>query len=106
MLGQVLIISVVCMTATKILVDLYKKFWDKKYAPVVAQIICLICAFSFNLGLVQSLGEFLGVPFVLTGWLGAFAHFVDLTLTGAIYTKGANKIHDIIKQLQPQKEGE
>jgi hypothetical protein len=106
MLSQILIIAVVCVTATQILVNLYKKFFDKKYAPVVAQIICLVCAYSFNLGLIQALGEFLKVPFLLTGWLGMLAHVVDLTLTGAIYTKGASKIHDIIKKLQPQKEGD
>jgi hypothetical protein len=106
MLSQIFIIAVVCVTATKILTDLYKKFWDKKYAPVMALIISLMCAFAFNLGLIEALCEFLKVPILLVGWLGMTAHIVDLTLTGAIYTKGANKIHDIIGQLQMKKEGE
>jgi predicted ferric reductase len=100
MLSQILIIAVVCLTATKIFTDLYKRYVSKKYTGIIALIISLICAFAFNLGLIQSLGELMGVPFIL-GWL---AHIVDLVFTGVIYTKGANAINDIIKQIQPVKE--
>lgn len=102
MLSQILIIAVVCLAATKILTDLYKRYVSKTHTGIVALIISLICAFAFGLGLIQALGELMGVPFVV-GWL---AHIVDLVFTGLIYTKGANAIHDIIKQLQPKKEGE
>lgn len=100
MLSQILIIAVVCLTATKIFTDLYKRYVNKKYTGIVALIISLICAFAFNLGLIQAIGELMGVPFML-GWL---AHIVDIIFTGFIYTKGANTIHDIISQLQPQKD--
>ena len=103
MLSQILIIAVVCVTATKIFTDLYKKYVSNKYTGVIALIFSLVCAFAFDLGLIQSLGELMGVPFILLGWL---AHIVDLAFTGLIYTKGANAIHDIIKQLQPKNEVE
>jgi hypothetical protein len=102
MLSQILIIAVVCVTATKILTDLYKRYVSKTHTGIIALIIGLICAFAFNLGLIQAIGELMDVPFAI-GW---FAHIVDVVFTGVIYTKGANAIHDIISQLQPKKEGE
>jgi predicted ferric reductase len=102
MLSQILIIAVVCVTATKILTDLYKKYVSNKYTGIIALVIGLISAFAFNLGLIKAIGELMGVPLTL----GKLAHIVDLVFTGVIYTKGANAIHDIIKQLQPKKEGE
>lgn len=100
MLSQILIIAVVCLAATKIFTDVYKRYVNPKYTGIVALIISLICAFAFNLGLIQSLGLLMGVPFTV-GWL---AHIVDLIFTGIIYTKGANAINDIIKQVQPARE--
>jgi len=102
MLSQILIIAVVCVTATKIFTDLYKKYVSNKYTGIIALVFSLVCAFAFDLGLIQSLGELMGVPF-MPSW---FAHIVDLVFTGLIYTKGANAIHDIIKQLQPKNETE
>ncbi|HUV85123.1 MAG TPA: hypothetical protein VMV86_05390 [Methanosarcinales archaeon] len=101
MLSQILIIAVVCLTATKIFTDLYKRYVNPKYTGIVALIFSLICAFAFNLGLIQAIGELMSVPFTP----GRLAHAVDIIFTGLIYTKGANTIHDILKQLQPQKEG-
>lgn len=100
MLSQILIIAVVCLTATKIFTDLYKRYVNKKYTGIIALTISLVCAFAFNLGLIQALGELMEVPFAL----GLFPHLVDLVFTGIIYTKGANVINDIINQLRPTKE--
>jgi len=92
------------VTATKIFTDIYKKYVSNKYTGIIALAISMVCAFAFNLGLIEAIGEFMGVPFIFVGWLGIFAHIVDTIFTGVIYTKGANSIHDIIKQLHPEME--